>query len=58
MEKKENLPPNFEVLYRLGYSPLHQDYLCFCKTTDGFALVYFDGIEEIPTRIENFYEIK
>ena len=52
----ELLPPNFKVIERLHYSPLHSDYLLYCsRGKDERALCYFDGIEEMPTRIEMFY---
>ena len=53
---QEKLPPDFKVIERLHYSPLHGDYLLYCsRGKEERALCYFDGIEEMPTRIEMFY---
>jgi len=53
---KEYLPPDYFVIERLKISPMYDDYFLYCSRGTGErALVYFDGIEEMPTRIETFY---
>ena len=61
MRTKYNIPKEYIVIDKLLYSVMHDDFILYCKHKKDKGerfLLYFDGIEELPIRIESFLSIK
>ena len=54
---REKLPKGYIVKERLFQSPLNKDYIAVCSTKrkEQTALVYFDGISDIPFAIYTYW---
>lgn len=51
-----SLPKGYKVIDKLMYSPMSREFVLYCKTKKAErAMVYFNGIDEMPIQIHTFW---